>query len=53
MRAATKDLWKTIEHGQVPKNQFTSEFFTNTWSTVRKIFEQCSESNKPRKGTKL
>ena len=25
MRAATKDLWKAIESGQVPKNQFTNE----------------------------
>lgn len=28
MRAATKDLWKTIERGQVPKNQFTNEQIT-------------------------
>lgn len=25
MRAATKDLWKAIEHGPVPKNQFINK----------------------------
>ncbi|ARB05253.1 TPA: HNH endonuclease [Neisseria lactamica] len=37
MRAATKDLWKTIERGQVPKNQFTNEQITKIKAGNEKI----------------
>ncbi|WP_455518324.1 HNH endonuclease [Neisseria cinerea] len=37
MRAATKDLWKAIERGQVPKNQFTNEQITKIKTGNEKI----------------